>query len=219
MDGKKAFYIYQTFGFPLELTMSELNIAGEEAKRIEEEYRKQDEAHRKKSRTSATKKFKSGLGKKDAIHTKYHTATHLLLAALKKVLNKDIHQMGSNITEERIRFDFNYNKPLTAEQKQKIENWVNDAIEKELEVTSETMKKEEARKNGAETTFWDRYPDVITVYKIWDTQTKKIYSYEACNGPHVKNTRELKELGRFKIIKEESCGSGIRRIKAIFSKT
>ena len=140
------------------------------------------------------------------IETKYHTATHLLNAALKVVVSKDVHQKGSNITSERMRFDFACDHKLTDEEKVKVEELVNKWINEGLDVTFEEMSKEDAIKSGAECMFIDRYPDIVTVYSIGDV------SKELCGGPHVKNT---KELGHFKIKKEEASSAGVRRIKAI----
>lgn len=215
IDGKKAFYIYTSFGFPLELTLDELDINEKKREKIQKEFEEEERRHRERSKIGMDRKFKGGLADKEDINIKYHTATHLLLSALKETVDRNIHQRGSNITPDRLRFDFNHPQPLTKEQIAKIEAWVNDAIDKKLEVSFEMMPKEEAKKRGAETTFWERYPEMVTVYKIWDPKTKKVYSYEVCGGPHVKNTGELRKIGRFKIIKEESCGAGIRRIKAV----
>ena len=137
---------------------------------------------------------------------KYHTATHLLNAALKVVIGKDVHQRGSNITPERMRFDFSCDHKLTAEEKEQVENLVNEWIEAKIPVTVETMKKDDAIKSGAECMFIEKYPDEVTVYSIGDV------SKELCGGPHVKNTSEL---GHFKIKKEEASSAGVRRIKAI----
>ena len=140
------------------------------------------------------------------IETKYHTATHLLNAALKLVINKDVHQKGSNITPERMRFDFSCDHKLSEEEKQKVEDLVNQWIHEDLPVKVEKMKKEDALKSGAECMFIEKYPDIVTVYSIKDI------SKELCGGPHVKNTSEL---GTFKIKKEEASSSGVRRIKAV----
>ena len=140
------------------------------------------------------------------IETKYHTATHLLNAALKEVVNKDVHQKGSNITAERMRFDFSCDHKLTDEEKNKVELLVNKWIDLGLDVTMEEMSKNDAIKSGAECMFVEKYPDVVTVYSIGDI------SKELCGGPHVKNT---KELGHFRIKKEEASSAGVRRIKAV----
>ena len=162
--------------------------------------------HQEKSKAGSDKKFKGGLAGDGEIETKYHTATHLLNAALKVVISPDCHQRGSNITEERMRFDFNCDHKLTDEEKKQVEDLVNEWIQQGLPVTKEEMKKEDAIKSGAECMFIEKYPDIVTVYTIGDV------SKELCGGPHVKNTSEL---GRFKIKKEESSSSGVRRIKAV----
>ena len=162
--------------------------------------------HQEKSRTASKGKFKGGLSGNSEIETKYHTATHLLNAALKVVLGPDVHQRGSNITSERMRFDFSCDHKLTPEEKEQVENVVNEWIQEGLEVRVETMSKEEALKIGAEAMFIEKYPDMVTVYFIGDV------SKELCGGPHVKNT---KELGHFKIKKEEASSAGVRRIKAV----
>ena len=159
-----------------------------------------------KSRAGAEHKFKGGLATTGEMETKYHTATHLLNAALKQVLGSHVHQRGSNITAERMRFDFSHDSKLTPEEKQKIEDLVNEWIKQAIPVERMEMEKEKAIAIGAEAMFADKYGDIVTVYKIGDVST------EICGGPHVKNT---KELGHFKIKKEESSSSGVRRIKAI----
>ena len=165
--------------------------------------------HQEKSRAGSEQKFKGGLAETTEETIAYHTATHLLNAAIKQVIGKDAHQRGSNITVDRMRFDFNCDHKLTDEEKQKIEDLVNKWIDEGLPVTKQEMKKEDAIKSGAECMFIDKYPDIVTVYTIGDV------SKELCGGPHVKNT---KELGRFKIKKEESSSSGVRRIKAVLIK-
>ena len=142
------------------------------------------------------------------MEVKYHTATHLLNAALKKVINNDVHQKGSNITNERMRFDFSCDHKLTDEEKTKVEELVNKWISEGLPVIKEEMRKEDAIKTGAECMFIERYPDVVTVYSIGDV------SKELCGGPHVNNTSEL---GTFKIQKEEASSAGVRRIKAVLN--
>ena len=154
-------------------------------------------------------KFKGGLAEQNEITIAYHTATHLLNAALKQVLGPDTHQRGSNITVDRMRFDFNCDHKMTDEEKQKTEDLVNQWIKEAIPVTVEEMTKDEAVKSGAECMFIEKYPDRVTVYSIGDV------SKELCGGPHVKNTSEL---GTFKIKKEEASSAGIRRIKAILEK-
>lgn len=151
-------------------------------------------------------KFKGGLASTSDINIKYHTATHLLNAALKQVLGSHVHQKGSNITEERMRFDFSHDSKMTPEQIKQTEDLVNKYIEMGLTVTKKEMSKEEAIESGAECMFIDKYPDIVTVYFIGDV------SKELCGGPHVNNTNEL---GHFKITKEEASSAGVRRIKAI----
>ena len=204
LDKDIAFRLYDTYGFPIELTIElakELNL-DVDVKVFNEKFKE----HQEKSRAGANQKFKGGLAGNGEIETKYHTATHLLNAALKVVVNKDVHQKGSNITSERMRFDFACDHKLTDEEKLKVEELVNKWISEGLDVTFEEMSKEDAIKSGAECMFIDRYPDVVTVYSIGDV------SKELCGGPHVKNT---KELGHFKIKKEEASSAGVRRIKAI----
>ena len=199
-----AFKLYDTYGFPIELT---LELAKEQNIEVDVDgFYEKFKAHQELSRKSSSGKFKGGLSNNSEIETKYHTATHLLNAALKLVVNKDVHQKGSNITEERMRFDFSCDHKLSEEEIKKAEDIVNTWINEGLDVICTQMNKEDAIKSGAECMFIERYPDVVTVYTIGDI------SKELCGGPHVKNT---KELGHFKIIKEEASSSGVRRIKAI----
>ena len=199
-----AFKLYDTYGFPIELT---LELAKEQNIEVDVDgFYEKFKAHQELSRKSSSGKFKGGLSNNSEIETKYHTATHLLNAALKLVVNKDVHQKGSNITEERMRFDFSCDHKLSDEEIKKAEDIVNTWINEGLDVICAQMNKEDAIKSGAECMFIERYPDVVTVYTIGDI------SKELCGGPHVKNT---KELGHFKIIKEEASSSGVRRIKAI----
>ena len=199
-----AFRLYDTFGFPIELTEE---LAGELGLKVDTEGFKQKFAeHQEKSRQGSTGKFKGGLASTGEMETKYHTATHLLNAALKKVLGPHVHQKGSNITAERMRFDFSHDSKMTPEEKQQTEDLVNEYIKMAIPVEKLEMPKEEAIKMGAECEFIERYPDIVTVYKIGDVST------EICGGPHVSNTSEL---GKFKIKKEESSSAGVRRIKAV----
>ncbi len=207
-DGKLnkdlAFKLYDTYGFPIELTVelaSELNI-----KVDVEGFKEKFKVHQELSRQGARGKFKGGLASTGEMEVKYHTATHLLNAALKIVVDKDVHQKGSNITSERMRFDFSCDHKLTPEEKEKTENLVNKWIKEGLPVTKTEMTKEEAIKSGAECMFIEKYPDIVTVYNIGDV------SSELCGGPHVENTNEL---GTFKIKKEEASSAGVRRIKAV----
>ena len=205
IDATTAFKLYDTYGFPIELTTE---LAGERNINVDEEgFKEKFKAHQELSRTASAGQFKGGLSGNNEIETKYHTATHLLNAALKVVVNKDVHQKGSNITDERMRFDFSCDHKLTDEEKQKTEDLVNEWIKEGLPVTVEEMSKEDAIKSGAECMFIEKYPDIVTVYTIGNNISK-----ELCGGPHVKNTNEL---GHFKIVKEEASSAGVRRIKAI----
>ena len=205
IDKNACFRLYDTFGFPIELTTelaTELDLSVDS-----EGFKQKFMEHQEKSRSGSTARFKGGLGCNNERNIQYHTCTHLLNAALKKVLkSKDIHQKGSNITDERMRFDFSWNDKLTEEQKRQIEEEVNNYIKMAIPVERLEMKKEEALKLGAEAMFLEKYGDTVTVYKIGDI------SMELCGGPHVSNTSEI---GRFKIIKEEASSAGVRRIKAI----
>ena len=204
IPGNVVFKLYDTYGFPPEVTKE---LAEENGYKIDlEEFNKLFKEHQEKSRAGSEQKFKGGLAETTEETIKYHTATHLLNAAIKRVIGKDAHQRGSNITVDRMRFDFNCDHKLTPEEKQEIEDLVNKWIKEGLPVTKEEMKKEDAIKSGAECMFIEKYPDIVTVYTIGDV------SKELCGGPHVKNTSEL---GKFKIKKEESSSSGVRRIKAI----
>ncbi len=204
IDGVTAFHLFDTYGFPLELT---IELANEKGLKVDVEgFKNKFKEHQELSRTASSGKFKGGLASGGEIETKYHTATHLLNAALKEVVSKDCHQKGSNITSERMRFDFSCDHKLTDEEKKNVENLVNKWIDEGLDVTVREMKKEDAIKSGAECMFVEKYPNIVTVYSIGDV------SHELCGGPHVKNTREL---GHFKIVKEEASSAGIRRIKAV----
>ena len=204
VDGKIVFRLYDTYGFPPEVTEE---LAQENGMKIDkEEFNKLFKEHQEKSRAGSEQKFKGGLASTGEMETKYHTATHLLNAALKQVLGQHVHQKGSNITAERMRFDFSHPSKMTDEEKQKTEDLVNKWIKDAIPVEHMEMKKDEAIKMGAEAMFIEKYGDIVSVYKIGD------FSLELCGGPHVHNTSEL---GHFKIKKEESSSSGVRRIKAI----
>lgn len=207
ISGEIVFRLYDTYGFPPEVTKELATEHGYEVdlKQFDELFKK----HQEKSRQGSEQKFKGGLAEQTEETIAYHTATHLLNAALKQVIGKDAHQRGSNITVDRMRFDFNCDHKLTDEEKKAVEDLVNQWIQEGLEVTKQEMKKEEAIQSGAECMFIEKYPDVVTVYSIGEV------SKELCGGPHVKNT---KELGTFKIKKEESSSSGVRRIKAVLVK-
>ena len=207
IDKDIAFKLYDTYGFPIELTQE---LAKESGLEVDVQgFNEKFKEHQEKSRAGSNQKFKGGLASTGDIEIKYHTATHLLNAALKKVLGEHVHQKGSNITAERMRFDFSHDEKMTPEQKQEVEDLVNKYISMAIPVEKLEMKKEDAVKMGAEAMFMDRYADIVTVYKIGDV------SLEVCGGPHVKNTSEL---GKFKIKKEESSSAGVRRIKAVLIK-
>ena len=204
IDGITAFHLFDTYGFPLELTVE---LAKEKGLNVDVQgFNNKFKEHQELSRTASIGKFKGGLASTGEIETKYHTATHLLNAALKEVVSKDCHQKGSNITSERMRFDFSLDHKLSDEEKKKVEDLVNKWINDGLDVTVKEMTKEDAIKSGAECMFIEKYTDILNVYSIGNV------SHELCGGPHVKNTSEL---GHFKIIKEEASSAGIRRIKAV----
>ena len=207
IDGKVVFKLYDTYGFPPEVTneLAQENNMTVDMKEFDELFK----AHQEKSRMGSEQKFKGGLAEQNETTIAYHTATHLLNAALKVVLGPETHQRGSNITVDRMRFDFNCDHKMTDEEKKQTEDLVNKWIQDALPVTVEEMKKEDAVKSGAECMFIEKYPDVVTVYTIGDV------SKELCGGPHVKNTSEL---GKFKIKKEEASSAGVRRIKAILER-
>jgi alanyl-tRNA synthetase len=205
MNGKNAFLLFQSFGFPLEMTRE---LCQEQGIPIDEEgYKREFEHHQVLSRTGAATRFKGGLSDASEKTMKLHTATHLLNEALRQVLDKqDIVQKGSNITPKRLRFDFNFDRKLTQDELKRIETLVNLQINRSLPIKKEEMTIEDAQKKGAQAMFEQRYGEMVWVYFMGD------FSIEICGGPHVKNT---KELGKFKILKEKSIAAGIRRIRAI----
>lgn len=204
VTGREAFTLYESFGFPLEMIEEELQKNNLTLDR--DEFEKAKLEHQQKSQTLSAGKFKSGLADNSEIITKYHTATHLLHAALRNILGDHVQQSGSNITAERLRFDFSHPDKLTEDKIKKIEDLVNEKINAGLNVTKETMSFVEAQKNGALAFFGSKYPETVSVFTVGD------FSKEVCTGPHVGNTSEL---GNFEIQKEESAGSGKRRIYAI----
>ncbi len=204
IDGTTAFRLYDTFGFPLELTVE---MAKEHGLTVEEEeFKKAFELHQEKSRAGSEQAFKGGLSDTSETTAKLHTATHLLLGSLRHYFGDHIEQRGSNITPERLRFDFNFDRKLLPEDLLLLENRVNEAISKKIEVTCHEMTVDEAKKSGAVGIFDSKYGDIVKVYNI------EGYDKEICGGPHAKNTADLHH---FKIIKVESSSAGIRRIKAI----
>lgn len=201
ISGKEAFFLYETFGFPFELTKEmakEKKISVDEKEFIEKQL-----AHQEKSRLGAETKFKGGLADSGMVTTKYHTATHLIHQALREILGKSVHQAGSNITAERLRFDFTCPEKLTEEQINQVEKMVNEKIQADLPVSMEVMGLAEAKNSGALAFFEEKYGEQVKVYRIGD------FSKEVCGGPHVSSTLEI---GKIKIYKEESCGAGKRRI-------
>ena len=207
LSGGLAFKLYDTFGFPIELTQE---LAAEKGKDVDvEEFNKKFKEHQEKSRQGAAQKFKGGLADHSEETTKLHTATHLLNAALRRVLGDTVFQKGSNINPERLRFDFSFDRKMTPEELEEVTKLVNEAIRAKLPVNTEEMTVEEAKKIGALGVFDDKYDEKVKVYSIGD------FSKEICGGPHVSNTSEL---GEFEILKEQSSSAGVRRIKARLSK-
>jgi alanyl-tRNA synthetase len=207
--GTDPFVLYTTYGFPIELT---LELAKEKGVTIDlEDFKKKMEDHQKLSQTSSAGMFKGGLANHNEATVKLHTAHHLLLAALQHVLGPEVKQRGSNITEERLRIDFSFDRKMTDEEKKKVEDIVNDAIKKDLKVVKREMSKDEAEKLGAQMEFGAKYGDTVSVYFIEDENGQAL-SKEFCGGPHVTHTGEL---GYFKIQKEEASSQGVRRIKGV----
>lgn len=204
ISGKAVFRLYDTFGFPFELTKE---LAEQRGYTVDKnEFDEKFKEHQEKSRVASAGVFKGGLADQSKQSARLHTATHLLLAGLQKMFGKQVVQKGSNITPERLRFDFNLDHKMTKEELAQLEDFVNDAIKREIDVTCQIMTLEQAKAEGAHGTFSNKYGEEVKVYTIGDV------SKEICGGPHAENTRELHH---FKILKEESSSSGIRRIKAI----
>ena len=215
INGNELFYIYETYGLPIEISqeiMSGWGVEFDKQTMIEanESFNKAMKKHQELSRTASAGKFKGGLADAGEETKKLHTAVHLLLESLRRVLGKDVYQKGSNITAERLRFDFSYPEKMTDEQKIDVEKMVNKQIEKKLPVNCEEMSLDKAKKINAMGVFENKYGDRVKVYTIG--KTDDIFSREICGGPHIKNTSEL---GKFKIKKEQSSSAGVRRIKAI----
>ena len=211
LTGEEIANLEQTHGFPIELS---LELAGEYGVLVsgdaQNDYESLTQEHQEKSRGGAEKKFKGGLAGHSEIETRYHTATHLLHQALRDVLGNHVMQKGSNITPERLRFDFSHGEKMTEEEKKRVEQIVNEKIQEALPVTFQKVKLEDARNSGAIGLFEDTYEENVTIYQIGNGDS--MYSLEICGGPHVVNTQEL---GQFSIQKEEASSAGIRRIKAI----
>lgn len=212
LTGKDAFELFSTYGFPLEMTEE---LAVERGIGInQEEFQQEFQQHQDLSRTAAAGKFKGGLADHSAKVTAYHTATHLMLAGLRKELGTDVHQAGSNITEERTRFDFTYPEKVPRETLDRVETYVNEAIAAGVLVTTMVMEKDAAQAAGVEGSFWEKYPEKVTVYQVKGPDGT-VYSQELCGGPHVATTADIAVFGRFRIVKEEASSSGVRRVKAV----
>ncbi len=204
LSGKMAFKLYDTYGFPIEMTVELAKEIGYEVDT--EGYHKAFEEHQAKSQAGAEQRFKGGLADNTEAVTRLHTATHLMLSGLKKLLSEDINQKGSNITAERLRFDFNFDRPLSDDELKSVEDYVNRAIEANIEICCEEITVEAAKEAGAVGVFGSRYGELVKVYTVDG------YSKEICGGPHAKRTGEL---GKFRIVKEQSSSAGVRRIKAV----
>ena len=204
LSGKKAFWLYETYGFPFEMTEE---LCAEKGLTVDREgFDDAAKKHAEASRAGSEQKFKGGLGDDSVETTRLHTATHLLHAALRKVLGDHVEQRGSNITPERLRFDFSHGEKMTPEQKEEVEKLVNEAIAANVKISCEETTVEDAKKRGAIGLFGDKYGEKVKLYSMGD------FSMEICGGPHAKTTGEL---GKFKIKKEEASSRGVRRIKAV----
>ncbi|MEK7180214.1 MAG: alanine--tRNA ligase, partial [Patescibacteria group bacterium] len=208
ISGKDAFQLFSTYGFPIEMTVELAKEKGVsvDVSNFEEEVNK----HRSLSREGAEKKFKGGLADHSEQSLRYHTATHLLHQALREVLGSHVFQKGSNITPERLRFDFSHGGKMTDEEKKKVEDIVNEKITSKLPVSYDDIPLEDARKRGAIGLFGEKYGEIVRIYQIGEGDNK--FSVEFCGGPHVENTAVL---GKFSIVKEEAVSAGVRRIKAV----
>ena len=221
LAGHDIFILFTSYGFPLEITEE---LAKERGLSVDvESFKKEMEEHQAKSRTAAEGRFKGGLADHSEITVRYHTSHHLLLAALRQLLGDSVHQRGSNITQERVRLDFSFDRKLTPEELKAAEDLVNQKIDEALPVFGTNMPKEDAVKLGAEQEFGVKYGNIVTVYSVGPMEATKeeprfneSFSLEFCGGPHVSNTKELADGSkRFTIVKEESVAAGIRRIKAV----
>lgn len=215
MEPEAAFELYATYGFPIELTEE---LAAEKGMTLDRAaFDALMKEHQEKSRAGAAQKFKGGLADTSADTTMLHTVTHLMLAGLRKYLGEHVHQAGSNITAERLRFDFTHPEKVSREVLDQVEAYVNEAIESGATVTLEQMPKEAAKEAGVEGSFWEKYPDVVSVYTV-TSPDGTTYSRELCGGPHVEGLGTIRDTGkRFKITKEESSSAGVRRVKAVLT--
>jgi alanyl-tRNA synthetase len=224
ISGEVLFQLHSTFGFPAELSLEEFDrlrmhyalhhLSSDRRERLLSEYAEQMHKHKELSRAGSEQKFKGGLADAGEITTMLHTCTHLMLAGLQKYLSKDVHQAGSNITSERIRFDFTYHEKVPREVLDQVEAYVNQALRSGATMATAIMNKDDARAQGVEGSFWEKYPDQVTVY-TFESPKGTVYSQELCGGPHVKRATDIK--GTFKIIKEEASSAGVRRIKAVLA--
>jgi len=213
INGNVLFDLFETYGYPYEMAIDKLNLEKKEQIKIEKEFEKAQKEHQDLSRKGAEVKFKGGLADDSIETTRYHSLTHILLKALQIVLGDHVHQKGSNITAERLRFDFSHPEKLTDKQIIEVEKIINETISKNLVMEKKIMKKEEALKLGAEHEFEKTYPENVSVYILKDPKTEEVFSKEFCGGPHIKNTSEIAKAGKFKIIKQESVGAGVKRVK------
>jgi alanyl-tRNA synthetase len=229
LTGEKSFYIYETYGFPLELTLEEFDLTDEEKNQITKDFNEKEESHKALSRSGAEKKFTGGLADQSELTTRLHTAHHLLLASLRRVLGDHVHQKGSNITAERLRIDFSHADKLSDSEIEEIEKLVNEKIEAGLNVFKKVLPFDVGKELGAEMEFGAKYGEMVNIYFAVDGDVDvdrrnpdivvipedKIFSKEFCGGPHVENTSEIGKSGKFKIVSEKSNGSGVRRIKGV----
>jgi alanyl-tRNA synthetase len=215
LTGAVMFTLYDTYGFPMELSMEEADKRGiEKDDNLEEDFNNLMAEQRQRSQTASKGMFKGGLADHSEQVVKYHTVTHLMYQALKQVLGNNVVQRGSNITAERTRFDFSHHEKVTREQLDEVERIVNEKIAEDLPVSWQEEKTDEAFKKGASGAFGDKYGDTVKVYTIGDKDNP--FSREICGGPHVEHTGVIGEAGKkFKIIKEEASSAGVRRIKAV----
>ena len=212
ISGKVAFRLYDTFGFPLELTEE---LGAEYGFTVDKEgFKEAEKKHQEASKSLDAGAAKGGLAEQSDVTTKYHTATHLLQQALVDILGDEVAQKGSNINNERMRFDFTFSRPMTKEEIQKAEDIVNEKIKEDLPVTMEVMTLEQAQKEGARALFTNKYGESVKVYTIGRDPKTDWYSKEVCGGPHVQHTAQI---GDFKIQKEQSSSAGVRRIRAVIS--
>ncbi len=214
LDAEDIFALFTTYGFPAELSEE---LANERGLSFDKEgFERKMQEHKQASRKGAEQKFKGGLADHSEKTIAFHTATHLMLAGLRKYLGEHVHQKGSNITQERTRFDLTHPEKVSRDVLDKVEQYVNDAIEAEAEMIIEELPKEQAQNDPSiEGSFWEKYPEVVKVWTLKDKEGR-VWSRELCGGPHVKNTREIARFGKFKIAKEKAVSAGVRRVKGVF---